>query len=149
MLFRSIFQHNFNRFVDDWGPDYVRNYLLFSQNHVAYGVGVVFWNDRYSPRWEAVRLGDVEVPTRSKASVEKLSLVGIRQELETDYLWELVRTPENRATARKRGWNTEAIEAALVREFVKQEGNVSAPVTGQDLLELQRLMRDKIGRAHV
>ena len=138
----QIFQTNFNRFVDDWGPDYVRNYLLFSQNHVAYGVGVVFWNDRYSPRWEAVRLGDVEVPTRSKASVEKLSLVGIRQELEVDYLWELVRTPENRATAQKRGWNTDAVEAALVREFVKQEGNVSAPVTGQDVLELQRLMRD-------
>jgi hypothetical protein len=138
----QIFQQAFNRFVDDWGPDYVRNYLLFSQNHVAFGVGVAFWNDKFSPRWEAIRIGEVEVPTRSKASVEKLSLVGVRQELEIDYLWELVRTEEAKAAARKRGWNTDAIEAALVREFVKQEGNVSTPVTGQDLLELQRLMRD-------
>ena len=35
-----IFQQAFNRFIDDWGPDYVRNYLLFSQNHVSFGVGV-------------------------------------------------------------------------------------------------------------
>jgi hypothetical protein len=138
----QIFQDAFNHFIEEWGPDYVRNYLLFSQNHVAFGVGVAFWNDKFSPRWEAVRIGDIEVPTRSKASVEKLSLIGVRQELETDYLWALVRNEEAKATARKRGWNPEAIEALLVREFVKQEGNVSTPITGQDLLELQRLMRD-------
>jgi hypothetical protein len=138
----QTFQQAFNRFIDDWGPDYVRNYLLFSQNHVAYGVGVAFWNDKFTPRWEAVRLGDVEVPTRSKASVEKLSLIAVRQEMEIDYLWELVRTEENKAMARKRGWNPDAIEALLVREFVKQEGNVSTPITGHDVLELQRLMRD-------
>jgi hypothetical protein len=138
----QIFQQAFNRFIDDWGPDYVRNYLLFSQNHVAFGVGVAFWNDKFTPRWEAVRVGDVEVPTRSKASVEKLSLIAVRQEMEIDYIWELVRTEENKATARKRGWNPDAIEALLVREFVKQEGNVSTPITGHDVLELQRLMRD-------
>jgi hypothetical protein len=138
----QTFQHNFNRFIDDWGPDYVRNYLLFSQNHVSFGVGVAFWNDKSSARWEAVRVGEVEVPTRSKASVEKLTLFGVRQELEVDFLWELVRTAESKATARKRGWNPEAIEEMLVREFVKQDGAVSTPVTGQDVLELQRLMRD-------
>jgi len=138
----QIFQQAFNRFIDDWGPDYVRNYLLFSQNHVAFGVGVAFWNDKFTPRWEAVRVGDVEVPTRSKASVEKLSLIAVRQEMEIDYIWELVRTEENKAMARKRGWNPDAIEALLVREFVKQEGNVSTPITGHDVLELQRLMRD-------
>jgi hypothetical protein len=87
-------------------------------------------------------VGEVEVPTRSKASVEKLTLFGVRQELEVDFLWELVRTAESKATARKRGWNPEAIEEMLVREFVKQDGAVSTPVTGQDVLELQRLMRD-------
>lgn len=138
----QIFQQNFNRFIDDWGPDYVRNYLLFSQNHVSFGVGVAFWNDKFSPRWETVRVGEVEVPTRAKASVEKLTLFGVRQELEVDFLWELVRTPEAKATSRKRGWNPDAIEEMLVREFVKQDGAVSTPVTGHDVLELQRLMRD-------
>lgn len=138
----QTFQHNFNRFIDDWGPDYVRNYLLFSQNHVSFGVGVAFWNDKFSARWEAVRVGEVEVPTRSKASVEKLTLFGVRQEMEIDFLWDLIRTPDAKATATKRGWSPEAIEEMLVREFVKQDGNVSTPVTGQDVLELQRLMRD-------
>ncbi|MFZ9725662.1 MAG: hypothetical protein ACO3EH_00515 [Ilumatobacteraceae bacterium] len=138
----QIFQTNFNRFVDDWGPDYVRNYLLFSQNHVSFGVGVAFWNDKFTPRWEAVRIGDVEVPTRSKASIEKLTLVGVRQEMEIDFLWALIRDEKSKSAAKQRGWNTDAIEAVLVREFVKQEGNVSTPVTGQDVLELQRLMRD-------
>lgn len=137
----NIFQQNFNRFIDDWGADYVRNYLLFSQNHVAFGVGVSFWNDSYSPRWEAVRVGEIEVPVRSKASVEKLSVVGVRQEMELELLWDLVRTPAARKISESRGWNSKEIEKILAVKLLNKNANSEA-VTGSDTLEVQRLMRD-------
>lgn len=137
----NIFQQNFNRFVDDWGADYVRNYLLFSQNHVAFGAGVAFWNDRYSPRWEALRVGEIEVPLRAKASVEKLSVVGIRQEMELETLWDLVRTPPAREASRQRGWNPEQIEKILALQLLHADAHTQALV-GSDTLEVQRLMRD-------
>jgi hypothetical protein len=138
-----IFQQNFNRFVDEWGADYVRNYLLFSQNHVAFGVGIAFWNDRYSPRWEALRVGEIEVPGRSKASVEKLSVVGIRQEMELESLWDLVRTPAARTAAARRGWNPAEIERVLALQLLNQDGHTQA-IVGSDTLEVQRLLRNNV-----
>lgn len=137
----NIFQSNFNRFVDDWGADYVRNYLLFSQNHVAFGCGLTFWNDRYSPRWEALRVGEVEVPIRAKASVEKLSVVGIRQEMELETLWDLIRTPAQRAASVRRGWNAEEIEKILAVQLLHKDAHTQA-IVGSDTLEVQRLMRN-------
>jgi hypothetical protein len=139
----QIFQANFNRFNDDWGADYVRNYLLFSQNHVAFGCGVAFWNDKFSPRWEAVRLGEIEVPSRAKASVEKLPVVGVRQELEVDELWKLVRTPEQRKSSAERGWDVGAIEKLLWYETVNRDSSKNGDNFGPaDVLEMQREMRN-------
>jgi hypothetical protein len=138
----QTFQVNFNRFMEEWGPDYVRNYLLFSLNHVVLGVGVAHWNDKFSPRWEAVRIGEIEVPTRAKASVDKLSFVGVRQEMEIDDLWKLIRDEESKAAATAAGWNVAEIERVLSFTFLRDDNNASAPITGQDVLELQRLMRD-------
>lgn len=138
----QLFQENFNRFNEDWGADYVRNYLLFSLNHVAFGVGLAFWNDKASPRWEALRIGEVEVPARAKASVEKLKLVGIRQEMELEDLWELVRTPEKRAAAARVGWSPEEIEKLLGNAFLDRQGDRAAPLSAADALDLQRLLRN-------
>lgn len=137
----ATFQSQFNRFIDDWGADYVRNYLLFSQNHVAFGVGVAFWNDSYSPRWEALRVGEIEVPIRSKASVEKLSVVGVRQEMEMELLWDLIRTPEKRKIAEQRGWNAAEIEKILAVQLLHKDAHTQA-IVGSDTLEVQRLMRN-------
>jgi hypothetical protein len=138
----QIFQTNFNRFNDDWGADYVRNYLLFSLNHVSFGVGIAFWNDKFSPRWEAVRLGEIEVPARAKASVEKLPVAGIRQEMEFESLWELVRTPEKRTASAAIGWNVPELQKLLANELLKREGDKSAVLGEADLLELQRTMHN-------
>ena len=137
----QIFQDAFNLFNDDWGADYVRNYLLFSQNHVSFGVGVTFWNDRFSPRWEALRVGEIEVPAKAKASIDKLKIVAIRQEMEPDDLWELIKTPEKRATAAQRGWNPAEIDR-LLTVVMRDPGERSSPVTPGDVLETQRALRN-------
>lgn len=138
----QIFQHNFNRFNEDWGADYVRNYLLFSQNHVAFGVGLAFFGDKFSPRWEALRIGELEVPAKAKASVEKIKIVGVRQEMDFEDLWELIRTEEKKSAARTAGWNVAEIEKLLHREIVDKEGDKSRPMSPDDVLELQRGMKN-------
>lgn len=139
----QIFQTNFNRFNEDWGADYVRNYLLFSQNHVAFGVGVAFWNDGETARWEAVRVGEIEVAKKAKASVEKLSVLGIRQEMEYEDLWALVSTEDAKANARQRGWNTDEVEKLLWMELLSREnGRDPATFGPADALEMQREVRN-------
>lgn len=138
----QLFQANFNRFNEDWGPDYVRNYLLFAQNHIAFGVGVAFWNDTQSPRWEALRVGELEVPAKAKASVEKLKVLGIRQEMDFEDLWELIRTPEKKTAAQRRGWNVVELEKLLGNIAIERNGDRSAALEAADSLELQRALRN-------
>jgi hypothetical protein len=138
----QIFQENFNRFNEDWGADYVRNYLLFSQNHVAFGVGIPFFADKFSPRWESLRVGDIEVPAKAKASVAKLKLAGVRQEMDFEDLWELIRTPEKRLAASQVGWNVTEVEKLLGNEILNRQSGRSEPLTDGDALELQRQMKN-------
>lgn len=145
----QLFQANFNRFNEDWGPDYVRNYLLFAQNHIAFGVGVAFWNDSRCPRWESLRIGELEVPAKAKASVDKLKLLGVRQEMDFEDLWELIRTPENRAAAARRGWNVVELEKLLGNIALERNGDRSQALEASDALELQRMLRNNVLGASV
>lgn len=110
-----IFKQNFDRFIRDWGPDYVMNYLLFSFNHVAFGTGVVLWPDAESPKWEAMRLEDVLVKEKAKASMDNLEYVLFRQEVSLDDLWMKIRTKESREAATDAGWNVASIRRCLTR----------------------------------
>lgn len=136
----AIFQEQFNRFVDDWGSDYVRNYLLFSQNHVTWGVGTVIWNDTDSPRWETVRLGDLEVPEETKSSVDEMEIATIRQKMTVSKLWDLVRTPEKAKAAEAAGWNTSALKEVLARHV--KDGHSNAALTSADVIEITEQIRN-------
>lgn len=113
----AAFQDAFNRFIDDWGEEYVMNYLLLAFNHVGFGVGALFWNDAKSPRWDIIRLGDIEIDERAKASVKALTTVSIVQETTVQELWEKFRTPEAAEAAEAIGWNREAVLQVLNRHI--------------------------------
>lgn len=134
-----IFKQNFDRFIRDWGPEYVLNYLLFSFNHVAFGVGTILWPDLESPRWEAMRMEDVMVKEKAKASVDKLDTAIVRQELQVEDLWNKIRTKETRDAASAAGWNPAAIRKCLTRH-VKQEreGNIDM----DDEVEVENQLRN-------
>ncbi len=136
--YAQIFQENFNRFIDDWGDAYVRNYLLLSMNHVGFGSGPVFWNDPKSPRWEPVRTGDMYVPPRAKADVASLEFCMIEQELEVSSIWAKVRTPEKRKAAEAMGWNYDAMMLFLHHKI---HGNDVRPQPG-DYVKIEDNIRD-------
>lgn len=110
---RSVFEDNFNRFAEDWGDGYVRNYLLFSANHLTTGVGSVFWNVETSPRWEAVKVGNMDLDAEAKADVTSLEIVSIREKYTISKLWELIRTPAKLAAAEAIGWKAADLRKVL------------------------------------
>jgi hypothetical protein len=136
--YAQIMSENFNRFIDEWGDGYVRNYLLMSTNHVAFGVGTGFFNDPKSPRWEVVRVGDLNVPPRAKADTESLQFVMIDQEMEISDAWKLIRTLKKEAASRKMGWNPDALRQLL---WYKINGNDTRPLPG-DFVKIEDNIRD-------
>jgi hypothetical protein len=86
-----------------------------------------------------VRVGDIEVPKKAKASLEKISQLMVLQEVELEELWRLIRTPEKKEAARTAGWNVEAIERLVARATKEDSGS---EVTPGDVLEMQREFRN-------
>lgn len=113
--YAASLQKNFNRFIEDWGDGYVRNYLQLAFNHVGFGVGVGIFNDQKSPRWEVVRMGDLEVPLRAKADVSSLPVVMVSMDTEVTDLWAKIRTPEALNASKALGWNPDALRKVLFK----------------------------------
>jgi hypothetical protein len=135
---QALFEQNFNRFMDDWGDSYVRNYLQFAFNHTASGVGVVMWPDRYSPRWETVRIGDFETDNEALADISGLEVSAVRQKQTVSKLWELIRTPEKQKAAEALGWNV-----AALRKFLWKAVNGDKPTVSPDnYIEIEDQIRN-------
>lgn len=109
----AAMQNNFKRFLNDWGDGYVRNYLQLAAQHVGLGVGPYVFNNDKSPRWEVVRVGDLEVPKKAKADVQSLPFVAIRQDHDITDLWQKIRTPQAKSTAQSVGWNVAVLQRVL------------------------------------
>ena len=131
--------HNFNRFIEDWGDEYVLNYLQFSRNHLLYGVGPVFFPDRDSARWEPIRTNGILLPDRAKASSSKQELVCIRQEMSISELWDKIRTPKNREHSTIRGWDVQNIRQLLFHAINSNK----SPGSEQDLVRMEENIRTR------
>lgn len=134
----ATFQEAFNRFIADWGEEYVMNYLLFSFNHVGFGNGTVFWSKPKSPRWDVVRLGDIEVDERAKASVKGLTTISVIQETNVQELWEKFRTPESTRAAVAAGWNRDIVLQVIDRHINGHDKLYPA----QDMIKLEDQIRN-------
>jgi hypothetical protein len=134
-----IFKQNFDRFVRDWGPDYVLQYLLFSFNHVSFGVGPILWPDPDSPRWQALRMENVMVPEKAKATTDNLELAVIKQEMSVDELWQLIRTDETKENARAAGWNVGSIRRVLTRHI---KNNSDGHIDTDDEVDAENKLRN-------
>jgi hypothetical protein len=135
---QALLEQNFNRFVEDWGDSYVRNYLQFAFNHTTSGVGVVIWPDRYSARWETVRIGDLETDNEAVADVSNLEVAAIRQKMTISKLWELIRTPEKQKSSAELGWNV----AALRKFLWKAVNGDRSPQSPDNFIEIEDQIRN-------
>ena len=144
-VWSDVFQSSFDRFVNDWGPDYVHQYLQFSQNHVGFGVGIPYFPDSRSARWENIRQGDFECPARTKTSIGSLNIFQCRSTTELEDLWRKIRTPEHRKASEARGWNVAAIDR-LLATVINDLDTTHSTVDQTDIMESQRQLRnDAVG----
>ena len=134
---RAIFEDNFNRFTEDWGDVYVRNYLLFSANHLTTGIGSVFWNDAKSPRWESIRVGNLDTDSEALADVQSLEVVAIRQPYTISRLWDRLRTPAKQKASEALGWNTEELRKLLWHQLHGSQNPLN-----NDYLEVEDRIRN-------
>ncbi len=131
--------HNFNRFIEDWGDEYILNYLQFSRNHLMYGVGPVIFPDKDSPRWEPISTNGVLVPERAKASSGKQELVCIRQEMQISELWDKIRTEVKKRHNTTRGWKVKGIREVLY--YALKNGQKAN--SEEDLLKMEDMIRNR------
>lgn len=100
--------------LDRW-EDYDRVVQLHQWEMVVFGIGPVFWPHNLDWRSEAIKVGRVLVPYRTKASVDKLEVVVVQHDYNPTYLFGLT---ENEKSAEAAGWDVK-----LVREEIKKAHN--------------------------
>jgi len=129
---------NFNRFIEDWGDEYVLSYLNFSRNHLLYGVGPILFPNRDTARWKPVRTNDIMVPDRAPASSSGQDILLVKEEFSISQLWERIRTEENKKASTVRGWNVDGIKKLLNHSI---RGNKNTDT--QDWVKVEDRIRNK------
>lgn len=111
--YAQIMASNFDRFRDDWGPDYFLQFSGFAGDYVLYGPAHVMWEDEMKPRYTWMPSIQVLLPKRTKSNVEKWELFCYRQEITATELIKHVKTTDAMSAAETLGWNPKMIHRAI------------------------------------
>lgn len=103
----------FDRFLDDWGPDYYMQFSGFVDDLLMYGPGYVMFPDCQSPRYKWAQTVQMMFPRRTKACVDDWELVCLKREMTADQLIKYVRDDESKKESERCGWNAEAVMKAI------------------------------------
>lgn len=111
----AAFQEAFGLFLKDWGADYKTNYMRQVKNYVDFGVGMVIWPDPDTdPRFTTANVQRVYWPRGTKMSSKEWQMMLVVKEMTISDLYAKIRTEKDRKAAKARGWNEEALKAAIV-----------------------------------
>lgn len=97
----EIMAEEYHETLDRW-EDFDRVIQLHQWEMVVFGIGPVFWPHELDWRSEAIKVGRVLVPYRTKASVDKLEMAVVLHGFRADQLYDLIK---NEKAARTQGWN--------------------------------------------
>jgi hypothetical protein len=103
----------FDMFLDDWGPDYLMNFMGVCHDYIMFGPGFAMWPDARTPRYKWAQTTQILFPKRTKMSVDNWELVAVRREMTADELVNLVRDQKEKKNSHAAGWNTEAVMQAI------------------------------------
>ena len=105
---------SFDLFLDDWGSDYLFQFMLYTNDFVKFGPGYVMWADGDSPRFEHARTEHVFLPKRAKANVSKWEICAIKSEMTISDLWSKIRSPKSEKRSAFVGWNKAMVKKAIL-----------------------------------
>lgn len=109
----------YHEVLDRWdGYDQVMQ--LQQWEMVTFGIGPTFWPHPLDWRDEAIKIGRVLVPMRTRASVDKLEVFVILHRFRVDQLWKFIK---NESSAKSEGWNPKLVKKEIAK--AGKEGTVS------------------------
>jgi hypothetical protein len=129
----SIIAEEFNRLITkDWDSFYFKQQLL-SYYFVSQGLGIAFFEDERSWKWNVCPIGDFCIPRGTSATEGKVDIACVRRIYLTHELYEYIKDPKIAAQA---GWNVEAARQAIL------DATTTFPSDGLNWEELQRQMKN-------
>jgi len=110
----TAFEEAFDRFIDDWGPDYLLQFTGWVSDYIMYGTGHAMWPDDENPRYVWMPTVQILLPKRTKANIDKWELVCLKREMTADELLKHVgRSEDSARKSREAGWNPEMVDLAI------------------------------------
>lgn len=103
----------FDRFLDDWGADYMHQFEGRINDLVMFGPSYAMWEDGITPRYKCAQSIQMLFPKRSKANADDWELVGLRREMTADQLIAKVRDDGSSELSAKAGWNPAMVQQAI------------------------------------
>ena len=104
----------FDRFLDDWGPDYLMQFTGWSGDYIMYGTGHAMWPDELTPRYVWMPAVQILMPKRTKANIDKWELLCLKRELTADELLKHTgRDEDSKRKSKESGWNPEMVDLAI------------------------------------
>ena len=103
----------FDRFIEDWGPDYLLQFQGFVDDSLMYGAGYNMWADDATPRFKWAQTVQMLFPRRTKSSVDEWELVCLKREMTASELLQHVKDQETEQKAYQAGWNPEMVKKAI------------------------------------
>lgn len=103
----------FDRWLDDWGPDYYLQFSGFVDDLLMYGPGFVMWPDDDSPRFKWAQTVQIMFPRRTKTCVDDWELVCLKREMTADQLLKYVKDDNAANDSYRAGWNPDMVKKAI------------------------------------
>lgn len=103
----------FDRFLDDWGDDYLKEFSGVVDDTIMFGAGYPMFTDCSSPRYKWAQNVQMMFPRRTKSCVDDWELVCLKREMTASQLIEYVKDDKTKAESNKCGWNSEAVMKAI------------------------------------
>jgi len=85
----------------------------------THGIGTVYWSDEYDWRSEAVKLGNILFPAKTKSKKRGLKIICIRDEIDPVDLFHKIGDgdPEKEAIASEEGWDVQHTKKVLIDAY--------------------------------
>ena len=111
--FEAAFAKNFDRFIDDWGSGYKKQWQIISDSHIQFGLGMGMWPFKGSPRFSAANVERILFPKDAQISPDDWDVVFVTRDVPISELYMKIKDKKAMESAGEIGWNIKAVQKAL------------------------------------
>ena len=134
----KIFQDGFDKFLRDWGMDYIIQFRGLTNEYITHGPGFCQWQDNEDPRWEVVSNNDILFPKRTPLSSQKWVYCMVTQEMTVCDLFYKISSEKQKKNSEYLGWNTNNVKKAILSAYKSHNTHIK----NDDWVKLQDEIRN-------